>query len=265
MNGSIPARPAATANGRSMPAENQPPAPRRTTTRTSLSRRARSSPASSPSSTAPSMALRLSGRLIVSVITPAATSTSSASPLRPIDHTGRATGESEPRGRCRGTPSEFLCPPQPGRRCADGAGDTNTSEEVPMINGVGCSNAAAGAAPMTAAGGLNQADRDQMLSSTADLLNMSVTDLKSKLASGQSLDDIAQTQGVSHDDLVANIVSNLKSQGATGAGRADASLTTVANRIAGHHRHHGHHRAEQAPAAGSSPAPSATTGSTGVQ
>jgi len=129
-----------------------------------------------------------------------------------------------------------------------------------MINGVGCSNAAAGAAPMTAAGGLNQADRDQMLSSTADLLKMSVTDLKSKLAGGQSLDDIAQAQGVSHDDLVANIVSNLKSQGAAGAGRADASLTAVATRIAGHHRHHGHHRAEQAPAAAPSPAPSSAGG-----
>ena len=130
-----------------------------------------------------------------------------------------------------------------------------------MINGVGCSNAAAGAAPMTAAGGLNQADRDQMLSSTADLLKMSVTDLKSKLASGQSLDDIAQAQGVSHDDLVANIVSNLKSEGAAGANRSDASLTTMAGRIAGHHRHHGHHRAEQAPAAAPSP-PASSTGST---
>jgi hypothetical protein len=117
-----------------------------------------------------------------------------------------------------------------------------------VINGVGCSNAAAGAAPMTATGGLNQADRDQMLSSTADLLKLSVSDLKSKLASGQSLDDIAKAQGVSHDDLVANIVSNLKSVGSAGANRSDASLTAMADRIAGHHRHHGHHRAEQAPA-----------------
>ena len=133
-----------------------------------------------------------------------------------------------------------------------------------MINGVNGSNAAAGAAPMTAAGGLNSADRGQMLSSTADLLRMSVTDLKAKLAGGQSLDDIAKARGVSHDDLVANIVSNLKSDGAAGANRSDASLTAMADRIAGHHRHHGHHRAEQAPAAGSSPAPSATSGATDV-
>jgi hypothetical protein len=129
-----------------------------------------------------------------------------------------------------------------------------------MINGVGCSNAAAGAAPMTAAGGLNKADREQMLSSTADLLKMSVSDLKSKLAGGQSLDDIAKAQGVSHDDLVARIVSSLKSQGAPGAGQTDASLTAVANRIAGHHRHHGHHRAEQAPVAAPSPTASSTGG-----
>lgn len=129
-----------------------------------------------------------------------------------------------------------------------------------MINGVNCSSAN-GAAPATAAGGLNSSDREQMLSSTADLLKMSVSDLKTKLASGASLDDIAKSQGVSHDDLVANIVSNLKSQGAAGAGRSDASLTAVAARIAGHHRHHGHHGGGQTSAAGSTPATSPTTGS----
>jgi hypothetical protein len=132
-----------------------------------------------------------------------------------------------------------------------------------MINGVNCSNNAAGAAATTAAGGLNPADRDKMLSSTADLLKMSVSDLESKLASGSSLDDVARSQGVSHDDLVANIAASLKSQGASGAsgtGRSDASLTAMATRIAGHHRHHGHHGAGQASAAGQSPAPASSTG-----
>jgi len=131
-----------------------------------------------------------------------------------------------------------------------------------MINGVSCSNAAAGAAPMTAAGGLNQADRQQMLSSAADLLKMSVSDLQSKLAGGQSLDDIAQAQGVSHDDLVANLAASLKSQGASAANQSDANLTAVANRIAGHHRHHGHHGGGQTSAVGSTPATSSTSATT---
>jgi hypothetical protein len=134
-----------------------------------------------------------------------------------------------------------------------------------MINGVYSSaNSASSAAG--AVGGPGRADREQMLSSTADLLKMSVTDLKAKLQSGASLDDIAKAQGVSHDDLVANIVSNLKSHGAGGVGQSDASLTAMTERIAGHHRGHGHHRVRQTPAAdtsssGSSPA-SATDGQT---
>ncbi|HZQ76989.1 MAG TPA: hypothetical protein VFE55_06650 [Acidimicrobiia bacterium] len=128
-----------------------------------------------------------------------------------------------------------------------------------MINGVSCSNAAAGAAPLTAAGGLNRNDRQQMLSSAADLLKMSVSDLQAKLAGGQSLDDIAQAQGVSHDDLVANIAASLKSsEGASGANQSDANLTAVANRIAGHHRHHGHHGAGPTSAVGATPATSST-------
>jgi hypothetical protein len=124
-----------------------------------------------------------------------------------------------------------------------------------MINGVGCSTGAASGATgaATAADGPNRAaEREQMLSSTADFLKMSATDLKAKLQSGASLDDIAKAQGVSHDDLVANIASNLKSHGGGAANQSDASLPAMAERIAGHHRGQGHHRVHQAPAADTS-------------
>jgi len=79
-----------------------------------------------------------------------------------------------------------------------------------MINGI---QGSMGAFPMAgpgAMGGAARPDREKMLSSTADLLHMSVDELKSKLNAGQSLDDVAKTQGVSHDDLVANIAQNLR-------------------------------------------------------
>jgi hypothetical protein len=128
-----------------------------------------------------------------------------------------------------------------------------------MMNGVGCSTAAGAAAG--AASGPTRSDREQMLSSTADLLKMSVTDLKAKLQTGASLDDIAKAQGVSHDDLVNNIVSSLKSRGAGGATRSDASLTAMAGRIAGHHRGHHHHPAQAAdPSSSAGPSPVPATG-----
>jgi hypothetical protein len=124
-----------------------------------------------------------------------------------------------------------------------------------MVNGVQCAQGA----PATAAmGGPAQTDRQKMLSSVADLLKLSVDDLKGKLASGQSLDDIAKAQGVSHDDLVATISQSIKADAPAGATVGDSRLNAMAERIAGHHRHGHHHHAGAAPAAGP-PAASPTT------
>ena len=131
-----------------------------------------------------------------------------------------------------------------------------------MINGVQCSQGASATAAM---GGPGRDERDKVLSAAADLLKMSPDDLKSKLASGQSLDDIAKAQGVSHDDLVANIAKTLKADAPAGANISDDRLNAMAGRIAGHHRH-GHHHTQAASAATTADptaaaAASATTGS----
>ena len=122
-----------------------------------------------------------------------------------------------------------------------------------MINGVQCSQGASATAGM---GGAGRADREKVLSSAADLLKMSVDDLKSKLAAGQSLDDIAKAQGVSHDDLVANITQTLKANAPSGAAVSDDRLSAMAERIASHHRH-GHHHAAPAASTGDSSAATA--------
>jgi hypothetical protein len=125
-----------------------------------------------------------------------------------------------------------------------------------MINGVQCAQNA----PATGGvAGVGQGERDKVLSSAADLLKMSVDDLKSKLSSGQSLDDIAKAQGVSHDDLVANITKTLQADAPAGANASANRLDAMAGRIAGHHRH-GHHHAAAPPSGADAPAP-ATTGS----
>ena len=133
-----------------------------------------------------------------------------------------------------------------------------------MINGVQCSQ---GASATAAVGGPGRGERDKVLSSAADLLKMSVDDLKSKLASGQSLDDIAKAQGVSHDDLVANVTKTLKADAPAGSTMSDERLNAMATRIAGHHRH-GHHHTQAASAttdptaaAGGSAPTGATVGS----
>jgi hypothetical protein len=110
-----------------------------------------------------------------------------------------------------------------------------------MINGI---QGSMGAFPMAGAGGIGggaRPDREKMLSSTADLLHMSVDDLKSKLDAGQSLDDVAKAQGVSHDDLVASIVQNMKANAPAGANVADAQLTAMAERVAARVPHGNHH------------------------
>src|SRR5689334_25133220 len=76
-------------------------------------------------------------------------------------------------------------------------------------------------------------------------LGMSTDDLNQALRSGQSLDDIAQSKGVSHDDLIATISQALQSTATAGQSTDPSQLTQLAERIAsakGHHHHH--HRAE---------------------
>jgi hypothetical protein len=123
-----------------------------------------------------------------------------------------------------------------------------------MINGVQWSQNASGTAGV---GSNRQGERDKVLSSAADLLKMSVDDLKSKLASGQSLDDIAKAQGVSHDDLVSNITKTLQADGPAGANASADRLNAMAGRIAGHHRH-GHHHAAPPSSTTDAPAPAPT-------
>jgi hypothetical protein len=77
-------------------------------------------------------------------------------------------------------------------------------------------------------------------------LGMSTDDLNQALRAGQSLDDIAQSKGVSHDDLIATISQALQSTATSGQSTDPTQLTQLAERVAGAkgHRHHHHHRAE---------------------
>jgi hypothetical protein len=102
------------------------------------------------------------------------------------------------------------------------------------INGVGVNSVSfARAFPAGAPGGGPRAGRDEMLSSTADLLGMTVDDLKSKLGAGASLDDVASARGVSHDALISNLVDGMSAHAPKDA--AGINMTAMAERIAGHH------------------------------
>lgn len=70
---------------------------------------------------------------------------------------------------------------------------------------------------------------DATMDAVASKLGMSPDDLKSSLASGQSMTDLAQKAGVSKDDLVSTIASTLSPQGG-------ADPTQLATRIADHAR-----------------------------
>lgn len=90
-------------------------------------------------------------------------------------------------------------------------------------------------------------------------LGMSTDDLTQALRSGQSMDQIAQSKGVSHDDLVATISQALQSSATTGQSTDPDQIKALAERIAGakgHHHHH-HHRADGVDAGG---AQATTTG-----
>jgi hypothetical protein len=115
--------------------------------------------------------------------------------------------------------------------------------------------------------------RTDPMANVAKLLNMSSDDLRSALKNGSSLSDIAAKQGVSRDDLLKTIQSDLKNRpqrgpggpGGSGDGSgtdsgsgtdtgtgtsavSDTDFAAMAAKIAdtkglpsvsGHHRHHG--------------------------
>ena len=89
-----------------------------------------------------------------------------------------------------------------------------------------------------------RARMEQALTPVAQLFNETPDQLMSELQSGHtSLADLAQSKGVSQDDLVAAVKQGLTST--TGASPlSDSQLTNIAHRIA-NHRHGGHHHHHQ--------------------
>lgn len=88
---------------------------------------------------------------------------------------------------------------------------------------------------------------DALMTSAAQALGVSADDLKTKLASGQSLADVAQAQGVSTDDLASKIAASMKAdKPADAPDLSDDQLaqiaTSMVQRKGGPHHggHHGH-------------------------
>jgi uncharacterized protein YidB (DUF937 family) len=67
----------------------------------------------------------------------------------------------------------------------------------------------------------------------ADLLGMSADDLTQQLGSGKSLNDLADEQGVSHDDLITTIKQGLPADTANGAENSTENTDSIAEKIAG--------------------------------
>ena len=92
-----------------------------------------------------------------------------------------------------------------------------------------------------AQGGGMRAHMQKILQPVADRLGMSADDLQAALAGGKSLAEIAQSKGVSRDDLVATVSDAISKNRPPGASAADP--TQLANRMVDHVRgaHRGHH------------------------
>jgi hypothetical protein len=105
-----------------------------------------------------------------------------------------------------------------------------------MVDGIN----GATAAPATPQASFRTRLQD-VTAAVAKELGMSTDDLNQALRSGQSLDDIAQSKGVSHDDLVATISQALQSTASSGQSTDPSQLTQLAERIAGAKGHHHHH------------------------
>jgi DNA-binding phage protein len=94
---------------------------------------------------------------------------------------------------------------------------------------------------------VGQTSRPDPMADVAKLLNMSSSDLRDALKSGSSLSDVAAKQGVSRDDLLNTISSDLQSgptrpgQSAPTAEQISSEATKIAD-TKGLPKHHGHHR-----------------------
>jgi DNA-binding phage protein len=88
---------------------------------------------------------------------------------------------------------------------------------------------------VTGAGRPGRPDMAKAMAPVADALGMSGDDLRTALASGKSLDQLASQQRLSHDDLVAAITKGLQETTPANA-PADVDLSAMAERIASHVR-----------------------------
>lgn len=76
-------------------------------------------------------------------------------------------------------------------------------------------------------------DMEKAMAPTADLLGLSTTDLKAQLESGKTLNEIAETQGVSQKDLLKSITEGLQAGKPEGAPElSEAQMTEMAEAIA---------------------------------
>jgi hypothetical protein len=91
-------------------------------------------------------------------------------------------------------------------------------------------------------GGGFRAHMQKILQPVADELGIPMADLQDALGSGKSLADIAQSKGVSRDDLVKVVADAIQQTRPAGAPQLDP--TQLANRmvdhVRGHHAHRGH-------------------------
>jgi DNA-binding phage protein len=88
---------------------------------------------------------------------------------------------------------------------------------------------------VTGGGRPGRPDVAKAMAPVADALGMSGDDLRTGLASGKSLDQLASQQGLSHDALVAAITKGLQETTPANA-PADVDLSAMAERIASHVR-----------------------------
>jgi lambda repressor-like predicted transcriptional regulator len=81
---------------------------------------------------------------------------------------------------------------------------------------------------MSGVGGPQGAHRSNPFEAVSDLLGMSASEIAGQVKSGKSLDDLAQTKGVSHDDLIAALKAGAP-QGVKG-GDFDAMVEKLASK-----------------------------------
>ena len=106
-------------------------------------------------------------------------------------------------------------------------------------------------------------DDDKLLATASKALGMDADDLKTALAGGRTLADVAKSKGVAKDDLVAAIAKDMQANAPEGAPAVDdAQATEMATNLVDGTRapHGGHH----GPPPGGPP-PSDGTGTTRAQ